>query len=126
MRTARSSPSSAKSTTRSLRSTSTVRSGYEAEEIRQRGQHHEATEAERHLHAQAAAERQAAAGQDLLGFLDVVQDPPAALEERLAVIGERHPPRGAVEELHAQAALQARDRLGDGRPGNRQLLGGWP
>jgi hypothetical protein len=58
----------------------------------------------------------------LLGIADVRQRPRAALVERGALIGEAQAARGAVEQLHAEARFQPRDRLADRRARQAHLL----
>ena len=56
-----------------------------------------------------------------LGVLGLGDDPGAALVEGLADLGQRQPPRGAVEQPRAQAVLEPGDRLADRRARHAEL-----
>ena len=58
-----------------------------------------------------------------LGLLGLGDDPGAALVERLADLGQREAPRGAVEQARAQAVLEPRDRFADRRARHAELRG---
>jgi hypothetical protein len=56
--------------------------------------------------------------------LDLVDDPPPAVQEHLAGGGEVHPPGGPVQQPHAELLLELADLLGQRRLGHVQALGG--
>ena len=80
--------------------------------------------AERHVrvHAEPAA-RRVVGRRAALGLGQVGQQSHAALVEHAAFRRQLHLPRGAIEQAHAQARLQASDQLADGRRGHRQRPG---
>ena len=59
-----------------------------------------------------------------LGGLRFGEDARGVLGERLAAFGQRQPARGAVEQRLAELRLEPGDRLGDGRLGHADRVGG--
>ena len=85
------------------------------EELRQRRHQLVRAEGMAHVHAQPSLRPLAEARDFVLGLLDVREDALRAVEEGLALRGEREAARGAVQEPDAEAVLHARDELRDGR-----------
>ncbi len=57
----------------------------------------------------------------LVGGIDLGKDDERAFEIELTVLVRARMPRGAIEELYAEAFLQVADVLGDRRSGQAQL-----
>ncbi|MCY1365055.1 hypothetical protein D9M68_664580 [compost metagenome] len=66
------------------------------------------------MHAQLAAGRQAGARHFRFRGLYLQQDETATLQQQLSVVGQRQAARGAVQQLHAQLALQQGNAFADG------------
>ncbi|MNT16117.1 hypothetical protein D3C72_1512060 [compost metagenome] len=79
-------------------------------------------ETERCIHPQQPARRHPAAAQALFEFLQFGQDTPALGQVGLALGRDRQPPRGAVEQPHAQPRLQRRQPLAGRRRRDAKLL----
>ena len=47
-----------------------------------------------------------------VGRLELGQDPARADDQQLAGVGQRHPPRGALDERQAELVLEPADLLG--------------
>ena len=81
-------------------------------------------EARRHQHAQAAARLRGGDAGDGLGVVHLAQDAAHALQVFLADVGQREPPRRAVDQARAQMLLELGDQpRGDGRR-DVQRIGG--
>ena len=94
------------------------------EEAGQRGKELLVDERVRDARAQPPARRAMRAGERVLGLGEVVEHAHAAFVERAPLVGEREPPRRAVEEPHAEPLLELRHRGGRGRPRDVETLGG--
>ena len=87
------------------------------EEIGERGRELMQAEGGAGIDAQPAARRPAHAHDFGFGLFDLGDDAPRAGEKRLAFRRQRQPARAALEQADAQAVLQARNQLGNGRRG---------
>ena len=63
-------------------------------------------------------------GDLLTGLREPVGDRVGVCEQQRAGRGRRRPARAAVEQLHAELALERSDLLGDGRLGQRERVAG--
>ena len=91
---------------------------------RQRRRHETPAEAEAADHAQHALRRLAHLGQLVHHLIDVVENALRPFVDAFAVFGDRHPPRGAVQQRHVQRLFQQRNAFADEGRRHAQLFGG--
>ncbi|MGY4423342.1 hypothetical protein ACVWY2_005791 [Bradyrhizobium sp. JR6.1] len=84
----------------------------------------EPPEAERRRDHQAAFGAGALALYRVLGLLDVGKDPPRPLQVARAGVGQRHLPRGPLQQPRTEPLLQRRDQPRDGGRRQAELAGG--
>ncbi|MDT4847789.1 hypothetical protein FQZ97_818580 [compost metagenome] len=82
------------------------------------------TEGRRRSKAQSAAQLVLQLVHLFAGQLQLHQRLARAFQVDVPGLGQGHPPGGAFEQAHAQLGLQMPHRLGQGRRGLAQLLGG--
>ena len=123
MRTARSKPSSTRSTTRSESSTSKRICGWRAANAAIAGARWRVPKVAEQVSRSVPRGTIDAAATGDLGFLEIGQELHAALVERLAGFGERQPARRAVEEPRVEMRLELGDVARHRRHRHAEALG---
>lgn len=93
--------------------------------VRQCGKDQHRCHGRSHVHAQPSMRARLSAGQIRFGFKPLIHHPHHAFVVSGAVVGQRDAPRGAVEQLDTQVALQRLNVFGNGVARKIQRLCGF-